>query len=147
MYEIAELMEGARNCVVGYTGVKKGENVVIYTDRSGKVDPLVVEAMILATEEVGAKAIVINERAPIYRLGEHLSKPVIEALANADATIQLFQLENAASIDCFDIQRILFEYDTRMTLVIANTAELLAKSEARLEAGLTSYPLITGVLP
>ena len=49
---LTELMEGARNLVVEYACVKKGENVCIYADTGS--DPQVVDAIAAAAREAVA---------------------------------------------------------------------------------------------
>src|SRR3990172_8201255 len=124
MHEHAQLMEGAKNCVLNLTQVKEGENVLIWTDRSGKVDQQVIDVLLIVIEEAGAKTILLNEKPPIFRLGEKLSGPVRAAL------------EKAASIDNIYIQQILFEHPVRITACICPRVELMASAWARFPLGL-----------
>lgn len=56
--EMVSLMEGARNYVSNYGQVKPGERAVIVTDHSS--DPMVIEAITIACNEVGAKEVVVT---------------------------------------------------------------------------------------
>lgn len=136
MYEHCELIEGAKNCVVNLAGIKKGEKVVIWTDRSGKVDQQVIDILVITVEETGARAIVINEKPPIFRLGERVSETVRAVIEKADAVIHVFDLENAASIDSVDIQQIILEHPVRVIACICPTVELLSSEWARFPIGL-----------
>lgn len=131
MFEQLDLMEGARNCVLHYSGIRPGEEVLVWTDRSGRVEPEVVSAMAVAAEEAGARVAILSDRPPVFRLGERMAPPVEAALQAADCVIQLFELENVASIDNVHILRCLFEYETRMTAAMTITKELLASQWAR----------------
>lgn len=136
MHEHAQVMEGAKNCVLNLTKVKEGENILIWTDRSGKVDQQVIDVLLIVIEEAGAKTILLNEKPPIFRLGEKLSGPVRAALEKADAVIHVLELENAASIDNIYIQQILFEHPVRITACICPRVELMASAWARFPLGL-----------
>lgn len=124
-------MAGARDCVSKLAKVKKGENVIIWTDRSGKVDRQVVEAILIALEEAGGRSLLINERPPVFRLGEELS-PVTDALLRqADVAIHIFDLNNAASIDHGQIQDILLHHPLRIVACISPSIELMSSQWAR----------------
>ena len=56
-----DLMQGARNMVRDYVGIAKGHEVIIHTE-PGFDDPVLVEAVRLAVEEVGANANVLHTR-------------------------------------------------------------------------------------
>ena len=55
-YRLMDLMEGARNLVVEYACVKKGQNVCIYADTG--CDHLVVEAIAIAAKEAGGEVVI-----------------------------------------------------------------------------------------
>ena len=105
--ELLELMEGARNCVACGV-VKEGEEVLIWTDRSGKVDSFVIQAIIMAVEENGEKVTLVYDNPPEFRLGGPISRTVESMLRSADVTFQTLGLRNAASIDNCYIFNILF---------------------------------------
>lgn len=131
MHEAAALFEGARCCVKGYTGVRPGEEVLLWTDRSARVHPEVVDALAAGVIDAGARVTILNEDAPFFRFGEPLSRIAGRALESADVILHVFDLENAASVDSIDIRRVLFEYDTRITSVIAVRSDDLASDWAR----------------
>jgi 2,5-dihydroxypyridine 5,6-dioxygenase len=131
MNEMAALMEGARNCVRGYSGVQEGESVLLWTNGSPDVDALVVEALAEATEDIGAHATVLRDRAPEFRLGEAPGRVAAEAIKGAHVVIHVFEHSNAASIDNVHMLRYMFEYGTRFTAVIANTRSLMTSAWAR----------------
>ncbi|MBI2881984.1 MAG: hypothetical protein HYY21_10340 [Candidatus Tectomicrobia bacterium] len=131
-----DLMEGARNCVRGYTCVTPGEKVILWTDRSGEAHPRVVEAFGVAVEEAGAEAILLSSRSVIHRLKEPLQRPVLAAMREADVLLSLQRLENAATIHNDDLSALLFSTRLRNTAVISLTPGLLASDWARFPADL-----------
>lgn len=139
MDSLLDLMEGARNCVRGYTRVKSGEKVCLWTDRSAEVDPRVVEAFGVAVEEVGAEAFLLSSGSVIHRLKQPLQKPVLAAMKEADVLLSFQRLENAATIHNNDISALLFSTPLRNTAVISLTPELLASEWARFPAELLFF--------
>ncbi|MFQ5913574.1 MAG: hypothetical protein ACE5JS_10360 [Nitrospinota bacterium] len=126
----SHLKEGARNCVLNYSGVRPGEDVLVWIDREAPPEAGVKEALIEAAEQAGARATVLEDRPPVFRLGERLSATTESALQASQCVIQLLPLENVASIDNIHILRCLFEYDTRITACMTLTRELLASEWA-----------------
>lgn len=131
MSSLLPLMAGARNCIRDYSGVRAGESVLLWTDGSPEVDPLVVDALELAAEEVGARVSRLSDAPPTFRLGEAPSPIAAQALKGADVVVHVFEHANAASIDNVHMLRYMFEYPTRFTAVVANTRALLASAWAR----------------
>ena len=131
MLEILELMEAARNCVAETAGIESSDKVVIWTDNSGKVDPQVIVALSAAVQERGAKAIVIYDDPPAFRLGGEISPVVEAAFERADIVFQVLQLENAASVDNPSVFRCLFEYKAAFLAVICPTVELMQSDWAK----------------
>jgi len=127
----SHLKEGARNCVLNYSGIKSGENVLVWIDRDAPPEAGVVEAMIEAAEEAGACVSLFEDRSPEFRLGERLSPMAEAAIQASHCVIQLLPLINIASIDNIHILRCLFEYDVRITACMTVTRELLASEWAR----------------
>ena len=127
----AHLKEGARNCVLNYSGIGPGENVLVWIDRDEPPEPGVAEAMIEAAEEAGATVTLLQDRAPEFRLGERMSAATEAALQASHSVIQLLPLLNVASIDNIHILRCLFEYDLRITACMTPTRALLASDWAR----------------
>ena len=119
MESLWDLMEGARNCVRGYTCVEPGEKVLLWTDRSAEVDSRVVEAFGVAVEEVGAEAILLVSRSVVHRLKEPLQGPVLAAMRDADVVLSFQRLENAATIHNDDLSGLLFSTPLRNTAIIA----------------------------
>jgi hypothetical protein len=130
MPDASRLLAGARNCVRGYCAVQPDERVLLWTDRSGRVDATVVDALTSAILETGASLSVLNTRPPVFRLGERLSPVEEAAISNANVAIHVFDLENAASVDNADVYRCMYEHDVRFTSVIATTEELMASDWA-----------------
>lgn len=88
-YRVMDLIEGAKNYVVNYGSVRKGEEVLILTDP--KVDLLVVDAFAAAARDVGAKVAIlnmgnINTELPRY-LEEDIPKTVKAAVWGTDVLI------------------------------------------------------------
>ncbi|MDP7385686.1 MAG: hypothetical protein QF593_06625, partial [Nitrospinota bacterium] len=131
-----DLMEGARNCVQGYARVQPGEQVVLWTDRSGEAHPDVVEAFGTAVEEVGAEAVLLCSKAVVHRLKQPLQKPVLSAIRDADVILSFHGLENAATLHNNDVAEVIFYTPTRNVAVISLTPELLASDWARFPADL-----------
>lgn len=127
----AHLKEGARNCVLNYAGIRPGENVLVWVDRAEPPEAGVAEAMIEAAEEAGANVTLLQDRAPEFRLGEHLSATAEAAIQASHCVIQLLPLLNVASIDNIHILRCLFEYDVRIIACMTPTRALLASPWAR----------------
>ena len=130
------MMEGARNCVRGYACVQPGEQVVLWTDRSGEAHPDVVEAFGTAVEEAGAEAVLLCSKAVIHRLKQPLQKPVLSAIREADVILSFHGLENAATLHNNDVAQVVFYTPTRNVAVISLTPELLASEWARFPAEL-----------
>ncbi len=127
----SHLKEGARNCVLNYSGIQPGETVLVWIDRQAPPEPGVAEAMVEAAEEAGARVTLFEDRPPEFRLGERLSAAAEAAIQASHCVIQLLPLENVASIDNIHILRCLFEYDTRITACQTPTCALLASEWAR----------------
>ena len=131
-----DLMEGARNCVRGYACVQPGEQVVLWTDRSGEAHSDVVEAFGTAVEEAGAEAVLLCSKAVVHRLKQPLQKPVLSAIREADVILSFHGLENAATLHNNDVAQVVFYTPTRNVAVISLTPELLASEWARFPAEL-----------
>ena len=131
-----DLMEGARNCVQGYTCVSRGEKVILWTDRSAEIDPRVIDAFGVAVEEVGAEAFHLSSRSVIHRLKQPLQEPVLAAMNKADVLLSFHRLENAATIHNDDLSALLFSSPLRNTAILSLTSELLASDWARFPADL-----------
>ncbi|MFQ5693234.1 MAG: hypothetical protein ACE5IM_09350, partial [Nitrospinota bacterium] len=127
----AHLREGARNCVLHYSGVQPGERVLVWIDEAAPPEPGVAEAMIEAAEEAGARVTILKDRPPQFRLGEPLRAATEAAIQSSHCVLQLLPLENVASIDNIHVLRCLFEYDTRITACMTPTRALLASPWAR----------------
>lgn len=131
MYELLDLMPGARNCVQGHAFLKPGEKVLIWQDRTGKVDPLVVQAVALACDEVGAEVHFLNSHSPVHRLGEPISPLVLSAMEASDLIITALELENAAIVDNVHFAHFLSRTWKRCVSLICPTPALLASPWAR----------------
>jgi hypothetical protein len=116
--------------------VKRGERVILWTDRSGEVDPRVVEAFGVAVEEAGAEAILLSSKSVIHRLKEPLQRTVLAAMREADVLLSFQRLENAATIHNDDLSHLLFSSPLRNTAIISLTPKLLASEWARFPADL-----------
>ena len=130
MYELMDLMPGARNCVQGYAFIEKGQTVLLWLDRTGQVDPLVVQAIALACEEAGAKTHILSSHGNENRLGESISPLVFEAMESADVLITAQALENAAIVDNLHFARFLIRTGKRCVSLICPTPALLTSSWA-----------------
>jgi hypothetical protein len=82
-----ELLEGARNLVVSYGGIKSGDEVIILAE-FGHADQAVIDAESAICTEVGAKAHVIWTPALRQTWWEDLSAVTRGAIAAADVLLQ-----------------------------------------------------------
>ncbi len=131
MDEILDLMPGARNCVRGYAFIEEGQKVLLWLDRTGKVDPLVVRAIALACEEVGAETHILSSHVNVNRLGEPISPLVFSAMEAADVLITALELENAATVDNLAFAHFLKRIGKPCVALICPTPALLASPWAR----------------
>ena len=131
MYELLDLMPGARNCVKGYAFLRAGEKVLMWLDRTGKVDPLVVQAVALACEEVGAEVHILCSPSAVHRLGEPIPGLVLSAMEASDIVITALELENAATVDNVHFARFLKRTVKRCVSLICPTPALLSSPWAR----------------
>lgn len=129
--QVSSLMEGARNCIWGYTRIKEGEKVLVWTDRSGQVDEDILECFIRAIEEAKAEWVVISTKVTNPRFKEPLPVALKAALDKADALISLLELENAATVHTPHISSLFPKPHFRNTAVIALSADLMASEWAR----------------
>ncbi len=131
MFELLDLMPGARNCVRNYAFIQEGQRVLIWTDRTGKVDPLVVEAIALACEEVGAESHILSSHAGVNRLREPIAQTVFSAMEASDVLITALELENAAIVDNLNFSYFLKRTGKRCVSLICPTPALLNSAWAR----------------
>lgn len=131
MFPILDLMPGARNCVRNYGFIQKDEKVLIWTDRTGKFDELVVQAIALACEEVGAKVHILSSVAGVNRLSAPIDPLVLTAMESSDVLITALELENAAIVDNLNFSYFLARTGKRCISLICPTPALLASEWAR----------------
>ena len=131
MYELMDLMPGARNCVQGYAFIEKGQTVLLWLDRTGQVDPLVVQAIALACEEAGAKTHILSSHGNENRLGESILTPGFCGHGIGRCPESRPQaLENAAIVDNLHFARFLMRTGKRCVSLICPTPALLTSSWA-----------------
>jgi leucyl aminopeptidase (aminopeptidase T) len=138
-----ELLEGARNLVKG-CGISKGEEVLITVDRA-QYDPLWVQAMEMAIEEVGAHSVILRAKG-WNREGRSDSKQEIPrivemALLGSDV---FFSPHSDARINFRRplARKAMGEYGVTMAAINANTSEVLSSEYARFPVELVTA--ITG---
>ena len=131
MYSLLDLMPGARNCVRNYAFIQEGEKVLLWTDRTGQIDDLVVEAIALACEEAGAETHLLTSHAGVNRLRAPIAPLVLAAMESADVLITALELENAAIVDNLNFSYFLGRTGKRCVSLICPTPELLASDWAR----------------
>jgi hypothetical protein len=134
-----DLATGAQNCIQGYCAIQPDERVLLWLDRTRKVDQRVVDALIEAIDHTGAPISILQTKAPIFRYGETLSPVEEAAITQANVLIHLFDLENAASVDNAGIYRCMWEHDLRVTSVITPTPALMASDWAHYPPELHYY--------
>ena len=83
-----ELLTGARNCVIEYGGIKKGDQVVILTELGSYVDEIVVMALAAVCDEAGADVQTIFTKRLLDSWWESLSPSVRAAIGAADVVLQ-----------------------------------------------------------
>ena len=65
----SDLMRGARNCVNGYCAIQPEERVLLWLDRTDKLDTRVVEALARAIDETGAPLSIPKPKFPSSDMG------------------------------------------------------------------------------
>ncbi len=130
---LLELMEGARNCVKGWANVQQDENILIYEDRSGFADPLVIDAVALAAREAGADVTVATCKEFEPRL-EDPPKVMTSAILAADVVFIVSSHE--ALLHSPVGRQAMFEYGVRLIPVVANNAELMSSEWAKFPSSL-----------
>jgi hypothetical protein len=133
-YKLVDLMEGARNCVVGMANVRPGEKVIVLTDTSPNVSPLVVEAILIAIDEVKANGSLLISKPWDPRLTEKPSAFVEECIYRADKVISIYALENAAICWSKEVMRAQWEYGAYVISFCSITEEQMASEFARFPA-------------
>jgi leucyl aminopeptidase (aminopeptidase T) len=132
-----DLTEGARNLVVAYACVKKGENVCIYADTSS--DPQVIEAIAVAAREAGGEVVItISDEADDPEESGLIdpSKIVRNAFYASDvilSIVSIFKMQFSTPATA----RALNEYGARLAYIGPNTSEELASEWARFPAELS----------
>ena len=125
--EITELMEGARNCVNGFCGIKSGEEALILTSPSRKNDPLVIDALAVACRDVGANVTALVFNPPPHEMW-HV--PPIIAAAMCQANV-IFGVGTMAPLHGRAGGKAMYEHEAMLCNVAADTPELMASEWAR----------------
>jgi len=136
MDSITSLMPAARNCINGYGRVKPNEQVVLWLDRSMKVEGEIIEALSLALEESKAKTAIIVSPMPIHRLGGEIASPVLAAIEKADLVITFTDFNNAATVDNYRFGPLLSSGGIRSIAMLALTRDMLLSEWAQFPADL-----------
>jgi len=131
-----DLVEGARNLVLDYACVRRGENVCVYADTD--CDPLVVEAVACAAKEVGGDVVITISSEVDDPEGSGLVDPpkiVQHALYASDVVlsiVSIFKMQWSTR----SIAKALNEYGIRLAYIGPNTSDELASGWARFPAEL-----------
>ncbi len=131
--EITELLEGARNCVEGFCGMRRGEEALILTDNSGYADPMVVDALALTCRNLGVKVSHLIISKPASRQ-ERISKIVSAAICEANV---VFNIQEQSLLHSRAGGKAMYEYETMFCNVATATRELMASAWARFPMDLT----------
>ncbi len=125
---VTELMEAARNCVREFAIVHPGDNVMVLVDNNDFADPLVAEAMAIASREAGADVVcaVTPEFEPRVEEPPEIIK---RAFRGASALFHI--TEHEATIHSRNARVAMIEYGMKAIPIIANTAELMSSEWAR----------------
>jgi hypothetical protein len=83
----AEVLAGARNCVIEWAGVKEGQNVLILAEISPNVEEIAIEALAAVAEQAGANVQVMWVRQLLKSWWEDVPPVVIAAYRAADVVI------------------------------------------------------------
>ena len=124
------LMKGARNLVVAYACVKKGENVCIYADTGS--DPQVMEAIAVAAREAGGEVVmIISDEVSDPEDSGLIDPPKIvrHAFFASDiilSTVSIFKMQFSTPATT----KAMNEYGTRLAYIGPNTSEELASAAA-----------------
>ena len=134
---LTNLMEGARNLVVAYACVKKGENVCIYADTAS--DPQVIEAIAVAAREAGGEVVIT--------IADEVDDPEDSGLADPPKIVRnaFYAADVILSIvSIFKMQfstpattKAMTEYGARLAYIGPNTSEELASEWAQFPAELS----------
>ena len=125
---LIELIEGAKNCVRGLANVQKGDNVLILTDNNDFADPLVVQALAVASKEAGADVVCATAREFEPRF-EDPPEIIARALLAADVLFHISHHE--ATLHCKAGRIAMMEYGTKLCPVLANSADIMCSEWAR----------------
>ena len=133
---LKNLKEGARNLVVAYACVQKGENVCVYADTG--CDPLVVEAIATAAREAGGEVVItISDEVNDPEESGLIDPPKIvrNAFYAADvilSIVSIFKMQFSTPTTT----KALREYGVRLAYIGPNAAAELASEWARFPAEL-----------
>jgi hypothetical protein len=125
---VTELLPGARNCVKGLANIQPGDNVLILVDNTDFADPLVVEAMAIASREAGADVVCAISREFEPRV-EQPPEIIKHAYLGASAVFHITPHE--ATIHAKAARIGILEYGMKAIPIIANTEALMASEWAR----------------
>ncbi|MCL5961467.1 MAG: hypothetical protein M1358_19515 [Chloroflexi bacterium] len=128
MYEILDLMQGARNCVQGFANVQPGEEVLIVADTTGIADPEVLEALGIACREVGAKVSMIHVEDFEPRVD-----PPPKTLEHAiyGCSKLLWACRHEVILHSRTGMRAMYDYGVSIIPVVANRREIMNSDWAR----------------
>ncbi len=125
---ITELLEGARNCVRGLANVQPGDNVLILVDNNGYAEPLVVEALAIASREAGADVVSAVAREFEPRVEE---PPAIIRDAFFAADVVFHVSSHEATLHCRAGRMAIMEYGTKLIPVLTNRADMMCSEWAK----------------
>ena len=128
-YRINEMIQGARNCIVKWGNVKRGESVLIVTDAN--VDPQLIEALACAATSEGAEVIKMIMPTPYI---EHQDPPkaVGEAMKHVDLVAMCASVLTAHNQTTLEAQKA----GTRF-MGIGPSAEAMAAKSAKFPPEIT----------
>ncbi len=136
-YRVMDLMEGAKNLVIDYACVKKGENVCVYADTG--CDPLVIEAISIAAKEAGGEVVITISSEVNDPQDSGLVDPpkiVRNAFYASDvilSIVSIFKMQFSTRATA----KALNEYGVRLAYIGPNTSDELASEWARFPAELS----------
>lgn len=128
MYQILELMVGARNLVRDFAQVQPGEEVLIVTDTTGKADPVVLQAVALAIKEVGGKVSIIYVEDFEPRV-EEPPKMVQQAIYGCSKVFWACSKE--VFLHSKSGMTAMYDYGVSILPIVANTKEIMNSEWAR----------------
>jgi hypothetical protein len=121
-----ELLQGCRNLLINYGGIKSGDEVVILSELAPSVEPIVVSAQAAVLEQLGAQFHILWTPRLTAGWWQDLSSVVRGAIAEADVVVQ-----NMVSIGKTHLLDLMLERGVRRIRNYATDVAVMSSDWAR----------------